>query len=907
MPLARLIQRAFDIREGELSRALLMQLNIFLIISTLLVVKPTANGLFLSQLGVEALPVAFVLVALFAVFISTIYTRVLGRRGLDKIITYSFLASILVFTAFGLAFRFNITGDWVLYAFYVWVAVFGVLTASQFWILANVVFNAREAKRLFGFIGAGAIAGGIFGGYLTTLLAEPLGSENLLFVGAGLLVFCTLITRVLWRRSVLPVQSKYERRKKIARPEHPFALIRRSAHLKYLAAIIGIGVIAARLVDYQFNAIASREITDPDELTAFFGFWFSNFNVISLLLQLLLTRRIVGVLGVGTSLLFLPVAIFIGALCVLFAPVLWAGILIKMSDSSLKQSINKAGIELLALPVPLEVKKQTKTFIDVVVDSIATGIGGLILIFLVRGFDLSTPVISLIIMALVACWLYFVLRVRTSYLQTFRLNLERVAADDAEEPDLSHVSIVEDLRQVLEAGALERVLFVLRKLKTRPDERLAEPIHRLLQHPAPEVVEEAVRNLYFLRQHDYREDIRPLMHHPDPRVRVAATNYMLRFEEEDTHAFIKEQLSAPDHAIRLTALISLAEESRDNLLLKQRYELRRHLDNAYHAMRKIEDPQRLQAHKVALLKAMGYSKMADYFPVIESMMLDPEPEVARAAMRAAGETAHPHFLPVLLQALGDEAMHVQAEQALIGYGPAVISTLELYLNQPDAQQAVIRHFPDVVEHLPRQAAVDLLFTLLQHKHYEVRLNALRSLNTMRVRYGHLNFHIKEMLPYLRKEAGLYHDTLSILYVQRQAMAEGQPSVIDELIRKRREALIALLQVRLDACLERIFRLIGLKYPPDDVISIYENLSSQKPDVQANALEYLDNLLDQGLKKVLIPLVETALLDALSEDALRSLKLRIPDEEECYRLLLDREDKELSKAVQALMDALSGRS
>ncbi|MDX1409940.1 MAG: hypothetical protein R3330_17445, partial [Saprospiraceae bacterium] len=105
--LARLIRRAFDIREGELSRALLMQLNIFLIIATLLVVKPTATGLFLSELGVEALPIAFVLVALFAVIISTIYSRVLGRRGLDKIMTYSFLASIMVFTAFGLAFRFH--------------------------------------------------------------------------------------------------------------------------------------------------------------------------------------------------------------------------------------------------------------------------------------------------------------------------------------------------------------------------------------------------------------------------------------------------------------------------------------------------------------------------------------------------------------------------------------------------------------------------------------------------------------------------------------------------------------------------------------------------------------------------------------------------------------------------------
>jgi hypothetical protein len=47
-------------------------------------------------------------------------------------------------------------------------------------------FDAREAKRLFGFIGPGAIAGSIFGGYLTSLLAPYIGSENLLFVCAAL-------------------------------------------------------------------------------------------------------------------------------------------------------------------------------------------------------------------------------------------------------------------------------------------------------------------------------------------------------------------------------------------------------------------------------------------------------------------------------------------------------------------------------------------------------------------------------------------------------------------------------------------------------------------------------------------------------------------------------------------------
>ncbi|WFO17576.1 hypothetical protein M601_007950 [Cellulophaga baltica 4] len=50
--------------------------------------------------------------------------------------------------------------------------------------MANLVYNAREAKRLFGFIGSGAILGGILGGYLTSLLAPLIGNENVIFIAA---------------------------------------------------------------------------------------------------------------------------------------------------------------------------------------------------------------------------------------------------------------------------------------------------------------------------------------------------------------------------------------------------------------------------------------------------------------------------------------------------------------------------------------------------------------------------------------------------------------------------------------------------------------------------------------------------------------------------------------------------
>src|SRR5690606_8673878 len=175
--------------------------------------------------------------------------------------------------------------------------------------------------------------------------------------------------------------------------ESPFKLIQQSKLLSLIAVVIGISVLVAKLVDYQYSDYASRFIQDQDELTSFFGFWFSTLSVISLLVQLFLTKRIVGTFGVGKSLLWLPSGILIGSILLLVVPQLWVVVFIKIVDGSLKQSVNKAATELLSIPIPIEIKKRTKTFTDVVVDSIATGLAGFILIFFINALEIASTYI----------------------------------------------------------------------------------------------------------------------------------------------------------------------------------------------------------------------------------------------------------------------------------------------------------------------------------------------------------------------------------------------------------------------------------------------------------------------------------------------------------------------------------
>ena len=289
MRLRSKIGRLFDIREGEGLKASLMFAYIFLIIASLLIIKPVRSSLFLSRFGVGQLPYAYILVAVSAVFVTKIYTKYTQRVRLNVLILYTTLISIGSLILFWLFLHLRYQGGWFIYALYIWVAIFGVIATSQFWLLANYVFNAREAKRLLGFVGAGAISGGIFGGYLTNFLAPVFGTNTLIFFSIAFLSACLLILRKVWRDHAQANYLEKMRRQRGSRlgteSDGSLRTILSSRHVVLLAGIVGTGVIVASLVDYQFSDIASRIITNQDRLTAFFGFWLSNLSIASLIIH----------------------------------------------------------------------------------------------------------------------------------------------------------------------------------------------------------------------------------------------------------------------------------------------------------------------------------------------------------------------------------------------------------------------------------------------------------------------------------------------------------------------------------------------------------------------------------------------------------------------------------------------
>jgi AAA family ATP:ADP antiporter len=109
-------------------------------------------------------------------------------------------------------------------------------------------------------------------------------------------------------------------------------------------------------------------------------------------------------------------------------------------------------------------------------------------------------------------------------------------------------------------------------------------------------------------------------------------------------------------------------------------------------------------------------------------------------------------------------------------------------------------------------------------------------------------------------------------------------------------LVNTLQDRLNQSLERLFRLLGLKYPPRQVYSVYLAVHRGAHDDMAAALEFLDNVLDRDIKRVVVPLLEDP---ANAQQRGRDLfKIDIPDAETAIRELIHSDDEWLASCAIA---------
>jgi AAA family ATP:ADP antiporter len=833
--LKRFWRSLFDVRPGEYAKTALMALYLMLVLFAYYILKPVSRALFLNSFDIDRLPWLYILVASIGGFLAFFYTKLAVRSSLRRAVWFANAFCIGVLVLFWWLIQTGM--PWVLYAFSVWVSLLSIMLVSQGWLVAANVFTSREAKRLYGILGVGSVVGAAFGGQFTAIMVYYTGTRNLVLASAGMIGLSYFAFRAAIKAAGKDLgEAKGAEEEEGFRFSEIVGAVRRLRHLQVIVAIIVITFIVDVIVEFQFSAFA-KEAYQGRDLTAFlgnfYGFWL---NLVTFVLQMFLTSFVVSRFGVGGTLQIMPVTIAAASCATLLAPSLLSAAAARLTEASTRYSFNKTGMELLYLPLPLELRNKVKAFMDVFVDRFARGIGGMILVTFNATTGMEPYHFSIVILFLAAVWIALSLAAQHEYVATVRrrLELRRLDLDSARirVNDKGTIALLErtargdNPRQA--AYALEllgqspayRLEPVLTELATRPHSTVRAKVYELarkssvttvVEHALAEIrnartpaadgaVREAV--LYAVATSDERASLaRRLLEHGNPDVPMAIIDALCDYRD------IASELIDHDWLQRMSA---------------------------------DPDPRKrmLAARAVAVRGDAGTE-------ALYRLLNDSERTVVTEAVRTAGELKSREYLGQLIRNLANPTLRGAVIDALRGYGVRIIWTLGDILEDETAPVAIRSNVPRVLRNIVDQRSVDILLRALPTKDLTIRTSVLKALNKLRDANPNLDYRSKRFIDQIHEEAQWYFEFHSVLAALRVRNGTGPATSL----------LVKTLEHRLTTTLERLFRLMGLRYPPRQIYAAYLAINRRNAEEFTAAIDFLDSVLERELKRVMLPLLD----------------------------------------------------
>lgn len=363
--------KLFDLKAGE-GRALgWAWLYVFSLFLAYYVLRPIRDEMGVAG-GVRNLPWLFTgtLIAMLAV--NPLFAYSVKRWSRERFVAIAYRFFMMNLVVFTLLLRFLPPDHlvWVGRAFFIWVSVFNLFVVSVFWSFVVDIFDAGQGRRLFGLLSAGATMGGIAGSAITALLVEMLGQAWLLLISAILLELAVFGSRRLALASeTLPTAATR------SEPDMPvgggifagMTHVVRSPYLMGIAAFILFYSVTSTFLYFEQATIADANFSGRAERTAFFANIDLWVNILTLVCQLFLTGRIIGLIGVPLALCSLPLLSTVGFGFLAAWPTIGLFVAFQVARSVSNYGLARPVRELLFTIVPREDRYKAKNFIDTVV------------------------------------------------------------------------------------------------------------------------------------------------------------------------------------------------------------------------------------------------------------------------------------------------------------------------------------------------------------------------------------------------------------------------------------------------------------------------------------------------------------------------------------------------------------
>ncbi len=343
-------------------------------------IRSASTVLFKSAYGAENLPLVMAAMPVVVFLGVALYGRILSALGPRRTLLVTSLGSgLLIFTCYLLV----VSGSKVVTPFlYLIKELYIVLLIEQYWSYINSSLAPDTAKKLNGPITGIAGFGGALGGTLVGMTAGEWGTEAMLLFASVSVIPAALVSNLTYRLH--------------GEPEVPTLVESSAGHmgwhwfkgnptLTYLLVIVLISQLVAAVLDLKFQGLLSIQFAgNPDEETAFQGWFFGTLNTSVLLLQFIIAPVLMNLVALRWVHILMPLIHVTAIGLAIVEPTVFSVGLAFFLFKAFDYSVFRAAKEVLYVPLGFDERYRAKQIIDVFGYRTGKGASSVVIVLLQR-------------------------------------------------------------------------------------------------------------------------------------------------------------------------------------------------------------------------------------------------------------------------------------------------------------------------------------------------------------------------------------------------------------------------------------------------------------------------------------------------------------------------------------------
>lgn len=392
-----------DIRPGEGAALAASFIMFFALLSAYYIVRPVRDEMGVAA-GKDALHHIFSIVFVVMLAAVPLFGWLASRFPRRTVLPAVYLFFVLNLIGFWGLLKSDTSGPVAAAAFFVWASVFNLFVVSLFWSLMSELWSNAEAKRLFGFIGAGGTAGALAGPALTQWLAASLPVADLLLVSAALLtvsMFAAIAVRHVHRGATGDDRSPagggiLDGASKI------FA----SPYLGKIALYVFLANIVGTFFYLEQSRLVGATLASSAERVQFFASRDLIVGFATLAVQMFGTARIIDRLGLTGGLIALPLTATAGTLALAYDPVLAIAGAVMVAERVIGFALSNPAVKIMFTLTSADEKYKVQNFIDTVVYRGGDAVSGWLFAGISGGAGFASILTALAALPVAALWLW---------------------------------------------------------------------------------------------------------------------------------------------------------------------------------------------------------------------------------------------------------------------------------------------------------------------------------------------------------------------------------------------------------------------------------------------------------------------------------------------------------------------